>query len=245
MTVELAVDDLRRVRRRVVTDGLGISFSVAAFALVYGLAARDAGLTFVEAMAMSAIALAGSAQFAALGGIVQGVPWAGILLLVALLNARHLLYSASLAPWFAGTSRRVRAACAYVLADETYALAMPAIRSLGRLDLRTYALAAAMPVVPWIIATAVGYLGGELIPDPRVLGMDIVFPAAMAGLAVALITDRRTLVAAVAGGVIGLVVALAVQPAVGVMAGGIAGPLVAMLVPAPPAAPAVLAEGRA
>ena len=49
--------------------------------------------------------------------------------LVGLLNARHLLYSASLAPWFAGTSRRVRAACAYVLADETYALAMPAIRS--------------------------------------------------------------------------------------------------------------------
>jgi 4-azaleucine resistance transporter AzlC len=245
MTVELGAVDLRRVRRRVVTDGLAISFSAAAFALVYGLAARDAGLSFLEAMAMSAIVLAGAAQFAALGLIVQGVPWAGILLLVALLNARHLLYSASLAPWFAGTSRRVRAACAYVLADETYALAMPAIRSLGRLDLRTYALAAAMPVIPWVVATAIGYLGGELMPDPRVLGMDVVFPAAMAGLAVALITDRRTLVAAVAGGAIGLVVALAVQPAVGVMAGGVAGPLVAMLVPGPPAAPPVIAEGAA
>lgn len=241
----LAFDELGRVRRRVFTDGLAISFSAAAFALVYGLAARDAGLSFLEAMAMSAIVLAGAAQFAALGLIVQGVPWAGILLLVALLNARHLLYSASLAPWFAGTARRVRAACAYVLADETYALAMPAIRSLGRLDVRTYVLAAAMPVIPWVTATATGYLGGELMPDPRVLGMDVVFPAAMAGLAVALVTDRRTLVAAISGGVIGLTVALVIDPSVGVVAGGIAGPLTAMLVPAPPATPELLAEGGA
>jgi 4-azaleucine resistance transporter AzlC len=243
--VELEAGELGRVRRRVVTDGLAISFSAAAFALVYGLAARDAGLSFLEAMAMSAIVLAGAAQFAALGLLVQGVPWAGILVLVALLNARHLLYSASLAPWFAGTVRWVRAACAYVLADETYALAMPAIRSLGRLDVRTYAIAAAMPVIPWVTATAVGYLGGELMPDPRVLGMDVVFPAAMAGLAVALITDRRTLVAAISGGAIGLAVALTVDPSVGVMAGGVAGPLAAMLVPAPPDTPALLAEGGA
>lgn len=248
--MELEADALARVRRRVFTDGLAISFSAAAFAIVYGLAARDAGLSFIEAMAMSAIVLAGAAQFAALGLIVQGVPWAGILVLVGLLNARHLLYSASLAPWFAGTSRRVRAACAYVLADETYALAMPAIRSLGRLDLGTYALAAAMPVIPWVTATAIGYLGGELMPDPRVLGMDVVFPAAMAGLAVALITDRRTLVAAVAGGSISLAVALAIDPSVGVVAGGITGPLIAMLVPAAPGAPATpagappVAEGR-
>lgn len=240
----LGVEDVRRVRRRVFTDGLAISFSTIAFAIVYGLAARDAGLSFAEAMGMSAIVLAGAAQFAALGLLAQGVPWAGILLLVALLNARHLLYSASLAPWFAGTSRRVRAACAYVLADETYALAMPAIRSLGRLDLRTYALAAAMPVIPWLVGTGFGYLGGELMPDPKVLGMDVVYPAAMAGLAVALISDRRTLVAGIAGALISLAVALAVDPSVGVVAGGVVGPLVAMLVPAPPG-PHVLAEGVA
>ena len=53
----------------------------------------------------------------------------------------------------------------------------------------------------------------------------------MAGLAVALVTDRRSLVAAVAGASIGLALALAIQPAVGVIAGGVAGPLVAMLIP--------------
>ena len=86
-------------------------------------------------------------------------------------------------------------------------------------------------MTPWVLSTAVGYVGGELLPEPRALGLDIVFPAAMAGLAVALVTDRRSLVAAVAGGSIGLALALAVRPEVGIVAGGVAGPLVAMLMP--------------
>ena len=82
---------------------------------------------------MSAIAFAGAAQFAALGLLAQGVPWVGIIVLTALLNARHLLYSASLAPWFAGRSRRERAAAAYILTDEAFALAaarLPGARSV-------------------------------------------------------------------------------------------------------------------
>jgi len=231
------VEGVRAVRRRVVADGSAISLSAAAFAIVYGLAARQTGLSLVETMAMSTLVLGGASQFAALGLIAGGVPWAGIVVLTGLLNARHLLYSASLAPWFAGTSLRVRAAAAHVLTDETYALAMPAFRSLGRADVGTYAIAAAMPVIPWIGATAIGYLGGSLRPDPHVLGMDVVFPAAMAGLAVALITDRSALIAAVAGTAIGLVVALLVQPSVGVLAGGLIGPLIALFTPAPPAVP--------
>ena len=53
----------------------------------------------------------------------------------------------------------------------------------------------------------------------------------MAGLAVALVTERRSLVAAVAGGSIGLAIALTVQPSVGVIAGGLLGQLVAMVIP--------------
>jgi hypothetical protein len=40
------------------------------------------------------------------------------------------------------------------------------------------------------------------IPDPTRLGIDVVFPAAMAGLAALLVNDRRECTAAVAGGVI-------------------------------------------
>jgi predicted branched-subunit amino acid permease len=218
------------VRRRLMTDGIGIALSAFAFAMVYGLAAREAGLSVVETIAMSTLVLGGASQFAALGLFAQGVPWLAIVVLTAFLNARHLLYSAALAPWFVGTRIRVRAAAAHVLTDETFALAMPAFRSLGRLDMPVYWLAAAFPCLAWIGGSLFGFVGGQLLPEPRALGLDVVFPAAMAGLAVALVVDPRTLVAAVAGGAVALVAAVAIQPSVGVMAGGLIAPLVAMLV---------------
>jgi 4-azaleucine resistance transporter AzlC len=214
-------------------DALGIAVSAFAFAVVYGLSARQHGFSIVEALAMSVLVLAGASQFAALGLLAQGLPWLAIVGLTALLNARHLLYSAALAPWFAGRSRLHRAAAAHVLTDETFALALPHFRRLGRFDAGGYWLAAALVVVPWIGATLVGFVSGELLPDTRSLGLDIVFPAAMAGLATALITGRRELVAAAAAVAIGLPVAILTQPSLGIVAGGVCGPLVAMLLPGP------------
>ena len=63
--------DVTAIRRRLLTDGLGIGLSVAAFAFVYGLAARETGLSLIEALAMSALVFAGAAQFAALGLLDQ------------------------------------------------------------------------------------------------------------------------------------------------------------------------------
>ena len=82
-------------------------------------------------------------------------------------------------------------------------------------------------------------MGGELLPDTRGLGLDVVFPAAMAGLATALITGRRELIAAAAAIAIGLPVALLSQPSLGIVVGGVCGPLVAMAVPGARAAAGV------
>jgi predicted branched-subunit amino acid permease len=97
--------------------------------------------------------------------------------------------------------------------------------------------------IPWNLATLAGVLAGGAIPDPTVLGLDVVFPAAMAGLAVGLMTGRREIIAAAAGAVIGVVLSLALGPAIGIIAGGLAGPLAGMAVPARrPRAGAVHAE---
>lgn len=218
------------MRRRLLADGAAIAVSAAAFAVVYGLAARQAGLSLPEGIAMSVIVFAGAAQFAALGLLVQGVPWLGIVVLTGLLNARHLLYSASLAPWLAGRPRRERALTAYLLTDEAYALALPAFRALQRYDAGTYRVAALMTFIPWVSCTVVGMVGGDLLPSPTSLGLDVVFPAAMAGLAVALVVDHRALVAAVGGATLGVAVALVAGTSVGIIVGGLGGPALALLV---------------
>ena len=102
---------------------------------------------------MSVIVFAGAAQFAAVGYVASGLAWPGIILLTALLNARHLLYSAALAPWL---RRRRRSAAAplmaHLLTDEAFALAIGHFRRIGRTDERGYWIGAVVcdvhPVEP-------------------------------------------------------------------------------------------------
>lgn len=225
--------ELGASRRRLVTESIGIAVSAVGFAFVYGLAARDAGFSPIEAMAMSTIVFAGAAQFAAVGYVAGGLPWIGIVLLTGLLNARHLLYSASLSPWLRDVPRPRRALMAHLLTDEAYALTIAHFRRIGRTDERGFWLAAVgATFIPWNLATLAGVLVGGSIPDPNRFGVDIIFPCAMSGLAVGLITGRREIVAAVAGGGIALVVALLTSPAVGIVTGGVLGPAFGLLVPA-------------
>lgn len=214
-------------------DSAGIAVSVGGFALVYGLAARSAGLSVVEVAATSLIVFAGGSQFAVLGYIAIGAPWLAILLVTAFINSRHLLYGAALAPYVTQLPARIRAAMAYPLSDETFALAISHFRRLGYADVPGYFLVGLGTVVlPWVAASTIGAALAGSIADPSVVGLDVIFPAAMAGLAVGLITGRRELVAAVTGGIVGVAIGLVVDPSTGIVAGGIVGPIVAMLLPA-------------
>lgn len=220
-------------RRQLLLESAGIAISSGGFGLVYGLAARNAGFSPVEAIAMSVLVFAGASQFAAVGLVTGGLAWPGIVLLTALLNARHLLYSAALAPWFRSRSRARRASMAYVLTDESFALSIAHFQRLGHLDEPGYWIGAITSTyIPWNVMTAVGALLGGQIADPNRLGLDVVFPAAMAGLAVGLVTARRELVAAVVGAGVAVPLGLAIGPAAGIVAGGLLGPLAGMAVPA-------------
>jgi len=213
-------------------DSLGIAVSAIGFGFVYGLAARQAGFSPIEAMAMSTIVFAGAAQFAAVGYVASGLAWPGVVLLTALLNARHLLYSAALAPWLRDVPFVRRAVMAHLLTDEAFALSISHFRRIGRTDERGYWIAAiGADFIPWTLATLAGVLLGTQIPDPARFGIDIIFPAAMIGLAVGLVTGRRELVAAIVGAGVGVVAALATSPAVGIVLGGLIGPAVGLLIP--------------
>lgn len=227
--IAAATVDIGAARRDLVLASLGFAVSGLGFGLVYGLAARNAGFSLIEATSMSVFVLAGAAQFAAVGLIAHGVGWPAIVLLTALLNARHLLYSAAMAPWLGGRSRLERAAMAHVLTDETFALSLAHFQRIGRTDVPGYWLAAAIDCLSWPIATAIGVLGGQLIVDPARLGLDVVFPAAMAGLAVTLATDRPAIAAAIAGAALAVAGGIVLGPAASIVVGGFLGPAAGLL----------------
>jgi branched chain amino acid efflux pump len=225
---------LRISRRRLVLDGIGIIVSASGFGFVYGLSARTSGhFSPIEAMAMSLIAFGGAAQFAAIGYVASGLGWPAIGLLTFLLNARHVLYSAALAPWFRGRSFVERALAAQVLTDESFALSISHFRRLGRFDPVGYWFPAIVTtLIPWNLATFAGVMLGDAIVEPNRFGIDVIFPAAMAGLGVGLVTGRRELVAALGGAAIAVIASLILSPTVGIIAGGVLGPLIGLFVPA-------------
>jgi predicted branched-subunit amino acid permease len=164
--------------------------------------------------------------------VASGLPWPGIILLTALLNARHLLYSAALAPWLRDVPVVRRSVMAHLLTDEAFALTISHFRRVGRTDERGFWIAAVgATFIPWNLATIGGVVLGAQIPDPARLGIDVIFPAAMVGLAVGLITGRRELVAAIVGATVAVTVALVSSPSIGIVAGGVVGPFVGLLVP--------------
>ena len=223
---------LRASRRELAVGALGIGVSALGFGFVYGLAARDAGFSPIEAMAMSTIVFGGAAQFAAVGYVASGLAWPGVIVLTALLNARHLLYSAALAPWLRGVPRIRRALMAHLLTDEAFALSVAHFERRGAADERGYWIAAILSTfIPWNLATLAGVTIGGQIPDPARFGLDVVFPAAMVGLAVGIVTGRRELVAALAGALLGVAVSLVAGPGIGVIIGGMGGPLAGLAVP--------------
>ncbi len=184
--------DLAAARRILLQEASAIGVSVVVGGILFGIAARDAGLTAPDAIVMSLLPCSGAAQFAALGHLRGGGSWMVIVGVTALLNARHVLYGVSLAPSLAGLRTRERAAMAHVLTDEAFALGAAHFARVGRTDRAGYWIAALVAVyVPWNVGTAIGAIAGGVVPDLAAIGIDAVFPATMAALAVAALRATR------------------------------------------------------
>src|SRR3990170_591670 len=82
-----------------VRDELPIVVGVVPFGMIYGALAGGAGMPPAVAQAASGIIFAGSAQFLTAQLVGIGAPAAVIIASAIIVNVRHLLYSASTAPY--------------------------------------------------------------------------------------------------------------------------------------------------
>lgn len=231
MDLQAPVDEpVGSSRRQLIRDGLAIAAYAMPVGLVFGLTALQAGYSLLDVIANSAIGFAGGAQFAAAGLVKTGASWLAIAGVVALVNARHLLYSAALAPYLADSPRRERAAMAHFLTDETFALALAHFRRIRAFDRRGYWIAAMAIFVPWQIGSAVGYVVAGAVDTSR-LGLDVAFPAAMAGLSLGMVSGRRDVAAALGAVATAVTVGLVGGPSIGLVAGAVIGPFFGLAVP--------------
>ena len=162
---------------------LPLAMSVFAYGAVFGVLARQAGLSTAEAVLMSGVVTAGAAQFVTLGLWTSPLPVALIVATTLMVNLRHLLMGASLRPWFARLSRPLAYGSLHFLSDESWALTMREFAA-GRRDGAVLLGSGCVLTVAWVAATAVGHLAGTALGNPARWGLDFAFTAAFVALLV-------------------------------------------------------------
>jgi 4-azaleucine resistance transporter AzlC len=150
--------------------------SVLAYAAVFGGLARQTGLSLGETVVMCLLISAGTAQFVALPMLAAGAPAWLLVVTTYIVNLRHYLMAASLAPYFARLSRWRLALVAHGVSDEAFALTLA--RFARQPPHVAYFVGCAWTLfLAFYAGTFAGALLGSRIPDPRRFGLDFVFPA--------------------------------------------------------------------
>ena len=186
-----------------------LSMSIIPFGVVCGAAASTAGMTPLQASAMSWVIFAGSAQIAATQLFASGAPLLVILATAAIVNLRFLMYAASLATHFRAQNRRWQALIAYLLTDQAFGLTIVhrSQHPERQADLRWFYLGVAGTTwLVWQLATIAGILLGSLVPASW--SLDFIVPLTFIAMVVPLLSDRAMGLAAATGAVASVLLVL-------------------------------------
>jgi len=181
---------------------LPILLGVIPFGMIYGALAVSAGLTASASLAMSSVVFAGSAQFITAQLIAQAAPWFVVILTAAIVNLRHMLYSASLAPYVQHLPMRWKAGLAYLLTDEAYAMAITRFHQPDRGGAfgHWYFLGAGLTLwATWQLSTLAGVMAGALVPPAW--SLDFALPLTFIAIVVPALKDRPAIATALVAGV--------------------------------------------
>ena len=190
-----------------VRDEAPILLGVVPFGLVFGALAISAHLSTLAAQAMSSIIFAGASQIIAAQLVGAGTSGLVILMVVFVVNLRHALYSASVAPHVKDLKTGWKLLLAYLLTDEAYAVTITHYNREPDSSYRHwYFFGAGLTLwSSWQVSTAIGIFIGAQIPASWPL--DFVLPLTFIALVVPAIKDRAALAAALVAGLIGLLAA--------------------------------------
>jgi 4-azaleucine resistance transporter AzlC len=168
--------------------------------MIYGILALAVGLSPFTAQAMSSVVFAGSAQFMLVQMVEAGTPAVVMILTGLVINLRHALYSASLAPYTRQLNLWWKTILSYLLTDEAYAVTITHYNRGGeQVRKHWHFLGAGLALwTSWQISTGVGiFLGAQVPPE---WGLEFTLPLTFIALVFPALKDRASILAAVAAG---------------------------------------------
>ena len=187
----------RAVIKQAFTDAVPLFVPAVPFALVIGLVVVDSGINQFVGWSSAWLIFGGAAQLTVISLLGAGAALIAAITAGLVVNARHIMYSAGLAPAFQKQPGWMQWLGPYLLIDQLFALATL------RLDddpetFRTYYLTAGATFwVFWQVTVAAGLFLGPVIPEEWNLAFAV--PILFIGLIVIGIDRYPKLIAALVG----------------------------------------------
>ncbi|MBD3893153.1 AzlC family ABC transporter permease [Hydrogenophaga sp.] len=187
-----------------VRDQSGATLGMAAWGLMTGVAMVAAGLSVAEAVLMTLIVYAGSAQLAALPLMVTGAPLWVILVAAVCVNLRFVVFSAHLRPYMMHLPLWQRMVSGYLTIDLSYVFFVRRYPTPGhsadeRERQQAYLMGnCAVNYLSWMSASLIGVLLANAIPPAWGLGFAGIL--ALLGVLCSLATSPLRVVSATVAG---------------------------------------------
>lgn len=187
---------LADARRLAIADSVPLFLPAIPFGFVLGLAISESPIPDGVGLLSSLVIMAGAAQLALVTLIGTASIWAAMAAALVI-NARHLMYSAAMAPTFKAQPRWFRWVAPALLIDQVFALSTQHVDDDPAFFRRYYSVTALFFYGGWQMVTVLGFVFGSFVPDSWQLGYA---PAVMfTGLVVFGLSNRPGVVAAVVG----------------------------------------------
>ena len=195
-----------------------VPYAIAGFVLSmsFGVLARDAGFTTVQAIVTSAIVFAGSAQFTALSVIAAGGSVGAAVTGAALMNSRFLPMGIALAPSLPGRALK-RGAQGQAVVDSSWAMAL---KDDGRFDRWFMFGSTAVQYLTWTSGTVLGAFASGI--DVEKFGLDALYPTFFLALLIAELRSGRAKGAAALGAVVALALVPVAPPGIPILVASLA-----------------------
>jgi branched chain amino acid efflux pump len=165
---------------------------IVPYGLVIGISATQAHIPALACWLTGPLIFSGSAQVATIQLLDRGAAPFVVIAAALAVNLRLVLYSATMARHWRGTSRRWQALAAYVLVDPSVVVGSDGYEDAAKpMDGHLHYLGGAAALwVAWVGAITVGAtVGGGL---PRGLHLELIIPLFLVGEVARRLTDRAT-----------------------------------------------------
>lgn len=180
-------------------DTLPMIIGAIPFGFIFGALAVNNGLSPAAAAGMSLFVFAGSSQFIAAGLVKDGAVIAVIVVTTLIVNLRHALYSASLAPHLKHLPQKWLLPLGFLLTDETYAVVIRRFSPLERAPYQHwYQLGSSLAMyLNWQICTWIGIIAGSAFTGAENWGLDFAMLVTFIGIVIPMLTSRPMILCAV------------------------------------------------